>query len=379
MPLSVGIPKEIKPLEKRVGMNPEGVAKLVQSGIPVVVQSQAGSLSGFKDDDYQKGGAYIAADLTELYGRAEFIQKVKEPQPEEYSLLQKKHVLFCFLHLASPEHCDLVRHLVKTGLTAIGFETIKKDSRLPILHPMSEIAGGLAALYAAYLRSVIPADFRPGSLFQDSGFRRNDKEDGILSQLEIIAQNYPRHSLNKSGTGLDNRQDLSPLGSVIIFGAGIAGMQAYKLSAGIANSVCLVEQNLLRLEALKKRGIACVSPQTLTRKQLEDADVLIGCAHSPGQRAAQVMTKEMLRDSSRIKKKSSWMLPSIKAVIFPIPIPQLIRIRLIRMSLEISVLMWPIFHRSAAGVPRMKFPRQPWITRTLCPWILKKLFLIIRN
>ena len=126
--LSVGIPKEIKPLEKRVGLIPSAVSAFCKQGIFVRVQAGAGDASGYSDDDYQRAGAQIAATAEEVY-QADFIQKVKEPQAAEFPFLRRDQILFCFLHLASPENAGLVRALTESGAGAIAYEGVEKDNR----------------------------------------------------------------------------------------------------------------------------------------------------------------------------------------------------------------------------------------------------------
>ena len=150
----MGVPKEIKPLEKRVGLTPAAVKKLTGRGIRVLIETNAGLLSGFTDSQYRQAGAEIAANGESVYSRAGLIQKVKEPLAPEFKALGGQ-ILFCFLHLASPENSKLREALLKSGCTAIGFETVEKDGRLPILAPMSRIAGALAAAYGAYFQETL--------------------------------------------------------------------------------------------------------------------------------------------------------------------------------------------------------------------------------
>ena len=145
----VGVPKEIKNNEFRVALTPAGVHELVTRGHEVLVQSSAGEGSGFRDDDYQKAGATIAATAEEIWSKAELLCKVKEPIAMEYPLMRKGQVLFTYLHLAASRECTDA--LIESGTTAIAYETVQLANRsLPLLQPMSEVAGRLSAQIGAY-------------------------------------------------------------------------------------------------------------------------------------------------------------------------------------------------------------------------------------
>lgn len=298
--LTVGIPSEIKPLEKRVGLVPSAVSALTRLGISVAVQKGAGLGSGFSDEDYVKARARILEDAQSIYQTAGLIQKVKEPLPAEFPLLRSGQILFCFLHLASPENSELVKALVTSGVTAIGYETLEVKGRLPLLMPMSEIAGALSSAYAAYFHSLDLISKGIKALPQD-----------FLSQLEKIAASYP------------NLVSSAKIGNVVIFGGGIAGEKAMEVALKLKASVTVIEKSLTRREEIKekiKRGLApCLSgrqaelqgawphqvlaPDELTETILVDADILIGCVHSKGARAIQVLTPELLKKISAKKKK----------------------------------------------------------------------------
>ena len=141
--MKIAIPREIKPLEGRVALSPEACSDLVHAGHEVIVEHNAGRLSGYLDDQYVAAGASIAADATTAYAQGELIVKVKEPVAGDLALLQQHHLLFCFLHLEAEAH--IAQQLQDIGLTAVGFETVETDNRqLPLLAPMSDIAGRLA-------------------------------------------------------------------------------------------------------------------------------------------------------------------------------------------------------------------------------------------
>src|SRR3990170_6495142 len=142
--MRIGVPREIKVLEGRVGLIPAAVADLVARGHHVAIEAGAGLLSGYSDADFRAAGAEILPDAAAVYGDAELIVKVKEPLASELTLLRREHLLFCFLHLAANPH--LIGALRDIGLTAIAFETVEDSGgRLPLLAPMSDIAGRLAA------------------------------------------------------------------------------------------------------------------------------------------------------------------------------------------------------------------------------------------
>ncbi len=278
--LSIGIPKEIKTLEKRVALTPEAAGILHREGISIFVEKGAGRGSGFPDEDYRQNGAVILPDHAAVFEKSEILQKVKEPLPAEYSLLRSGQVLFCFLHLASPEQSELVRVLTQNKVTAIGYETLEKNGELPLLAPMSEIAGGLAAAY--------------GSFFHSEGIERviSMNRQDLLRNLETIARDYPSLQAIPSKPG-----------RVVIFGGGRAGQKAMEASLGLGKKVIVVEKNEERRQALRARKLFVFSPDESISTILEEADILIGCAHSKGLRAEQVMTAETLKRISASKKK----------------------------------------------------------------------------
>ncbi len=283
--LSVGIPKEIKSREKRVALIPGDVQRLTKNKIPVFVQAGAGLSSGFEDALYASAGAEILPDLPSIYRQADLIQKVKEPLALEYELLRPGQFLFCFLHLASPENCNLVKVLCDKKITALAYETLEKDSKTPILAPMSEIAGALAAAYSAFFSRL--SLVRDGQIIYPVGFQAN---------LETIANLYPRVP------------DFLKSGNVLIYGGGVAGRRAAEFSLAMGGAVTVIEkrpETRQKLEAeLKAFGpVHVLSPDADLREVLADADVLIGAVHSPGKRAHQMLSAEMLKNSSLTKKK----------------------------------------------------------------------------
>lgn len=278
--LSLGVPKEIKTLEKRVAITPEAVGILHKGGISIFVERGAGLASGFSDQAYEQNGATLVADHKALFKKCDIIQKVKEPLAVEYPFLRRDQILFCFLHLASPEQCGLVKALIRSGVTAIGYETLEKNGQLPLLAPMSKIAGGLAGAY--------------GSFFHFQGIERvisTDRKE-LLRGLEAISGQYP------SLQGIQVKP-----GRVVIFGGGSAGQKALEVSLKLGKEVCVIEKNDQRRKALQARQIPVFPPEEAALSLLREADILIGCAHSKASRAVQVITSETLKIASVSKKK----------------------------------------------------------------------------
>lgn len=282
MPLVIGIPKEIKPRERRVGMTPEAVARLSAAGLSVAVQETAGEFSGYTDEAYRSAGARLVPDIETLYATSGLIQKVKEPQPAEFPLLRSNHVLFGFLHLASPENAEVVKALEKSGATAIGFETLEVEGMRPILKPMSEIAGALSAAYASYFISL--------------GWQGlpDISEKSFENDLQSTASLYPEVPSHLK------------LSRVVIWGGGVAGELAMRFALKLGARVTLVEKNPDRAAALKRNGgqnLNIVLPDQIPIEDLEKAEVFIGCVHHTGAKAFHVISPEELSRASSSKKK----------------------------------------------------------------------------
>jgi len=254
----IGVPKEIKTDEYRVAVTPAGAEVLAQSGHRVFVESGAGDGSGYPDARYAEAGAEIAGSADDVWHGAELIVKVKEPQPAEIARILPGHILFTYLHLAaSPE---LTRALLDTGATCVAYETVRDSTgRLPLLMPMSEIAGRLAVQEAAK------------HLEKPMGGR------GVL--LGAVTGVAPGH--------------------VTIIGGGTVGAMAAKVAAGIGASVAILEVSLDRLRHLEEVMppnvmLLHTDPPTL-REQLAEADALIGAVLVPGAKAPRVVKREHLR------------------------------------------------------------------------------------
>ena len=255
--MNIGIPREIKPLEGRVALSPEACGDLVHDGHRVSVEHNAGILSGYSDEQYQASGVTITADAKATYDHAELIVKVKEPVSADLALLREDHLLFCFLHLAvNPE---LARRLQDLGLTAIGFETVETDEgALPLLSPMSDIAGRLAAQLGA------------GLLHRPQGGK------GLLLG------------------GLPGAER----GRVVILGAGNAGGNAAAMAAAMGAEVVVFDLRRERLAAMRNLGnnVSALYPyrEAVTR-EVHIADLLIGAVLNIGQRAPHIVSRDTVR------------------------------------------------------------------------------------
>ena len=254
--MKIGVPKEIKPHEGRVALIPEACAQLRDHGHEVLIQKGAGLASGYPDDAYGDAGATMVGDASQLYSQAELVVKVKEPVAREWPLLRPNQLLFCFLHLAASP--DLSRALCDSGVTAIAFETVAVDGHLPLLAPMSEIAGTLSVQIGAHL------------LHAAQGGR------GLLL----------------GGTAGVSR------GDVVVVGCGSAGMAAAQLAAAMGSRVTAFDLNPSKLQAARALGPNVTSlypyPKTIA-EALRQADLAVGAVLVPGARAPNVLTRAMIR------------------------------------------------------------------------------------
>ena len=255
----VGVPKEIKNNEFRVALTPAGVHELVTRGHEVLVQSSAGEGSGFRDDDYQKAGATIAATAEEIWSKAELLCKVKEPIAMEYPLMRKGQVLFTYLHLAASRECTDA--LIQSGTTAIAYETVQLANRsLPLLQPMSEVAGRLSAQIGAY------------QLMKTNG------------GAGVLMGGVP-------GT---------PRAKVVVIGGGVAGTEAAFVANGMGADVTVIDLSLPRLREIDERFNSQVQTRASTSyeiaEQLKDADLVIGSVLIPGERAPKLVTDKMVSE-----------------------------------------------------------------------------------
>lgn len=253
----IGIPKEVKDHEYRVGATPSTVRAFVMQGHDVIVETKAGHSIGFTDEMYASSGARIAETKEEVY-EAEMIIKVKEPQPTEYPLLREDQVLFCYLHLApDPEQ---TKALVESGCVAIAYETIEDaNGRLPLLTPMSEVAGRISIQAGAT------------ALQMANGGR------GVL---------------------LGGVTGVKP-GKVMIVGGGIVGTEAAKMAIGIGADVTVFDRSISRLRELENifgsRLKTMYSTEEALFQEILDTDLLVGSVLIPGKSAPKVITREMVR------------------------------------------------------------------------------------
>jgi alanine dehydrogenase len=256
--LLIGVPKEIKNNENRVAMTPAGVHELVVRGHQVLIENAAGVGSGFENQDYLEAGAEIVDNATEVWARAEMIVKVKEPIAPEYALMRKGQVLFTYLHLAASKDCTDA--IVKSGTTAIAYETVQLPNRsLPLLQPMSEVAGRLSAQIGAY------------QLMKFNG-----------------------------GTGvLMGGVPGTPRAKVVVIGGGVAGTEAAHVANGMGADVTVIELSIPRLRELDVRFGGQVQTRVSTgyeiAQQLKDADLVIGSVLIPGEKAPKLVTDKMVK------------------------------------------------------------------------------------
>jgi alanine dehydrogenase len=255
--LRIGVANEIKPDEYRVALTPAGARELVDKGHGVLVETTAGEGSAFADADYERNGARIAS-VDEVWNETELLLKVKEPIASEYPRLREGLVLFTYLHIAADE--PLTRALVESGVTAVAYETVEtEDRRLPLLAPMSEIAGRLAAQAgAAFLEK--PAGGR-----------------GLL---------------------LGGVPGVQP-GRVLVIGGGIVGYNAAIIALGLGAQVTILDRSIDRMrhldEILSGRVSLVMSSTLQIESSVQEADLVIGAVLVPGARAPKLVTREMLK------------------------------------------------------------------------------------
>jgi alanine dehydrogenase len=255
--MRIAIPKEIKTLEGRIALIPDAIADLVQHGHEVFVEHHAGMLSGYSDDDIRHAGAQIVPDAKALYDAGEMIVKVKEPQPSELGLLRSDQILFSYLHLAA--EMELMKGLREIGLTAVAFETVQtQDGQLPLLAPMSDIAGRIAVQVGSHL------------LHSPQGGR------GILLGGLPAAER----------------------GKVVILGGGVAGGNAALYAANIGAEVVVFDRNRPKLERMRALGpnVTALYPYAHSLvEHVKQADLLIGAILITGERAPKIVTADMVR------------------------------------------------------------------------------------
>lgn len=260
--MNIGVPREVKPSEYRVALTPVGVRELVEHGHRVLVEASAGEGSSITDDEYRRQGADIVDGPEEVFAGSELILKVKEPQPEEVGLLSAGHILFTYLHLAA--HPVLAGELLERRVTAVAYETVQlPDGSLPLLAPMSEVAGRMATQVGAYF------------LEKAAGGR-----GVLLGGVPGVGQ-----------------------GRVVIIGAGVAGSNAAAVAVGMGAQVTVVDRDLGRLrimDALYRGRVVTLASSRLTiEEQVAGADLVIGSVLVPGASAPKLVSEAMVQEMKR--------------------------------------------------------------------------------
>ena len=256
--MKVGIPKEIKNNENRVGMTPAGVAAMTGRGHEVYVQHTAGDGSGFSDDEYVNAGAKIVPTIEDVYREAEMIVKVKEPIEPEYNLVRKGQLLFTYFHFACEK--ELTDAMLKSGAVCLAYETVQlPNGSLPLLQPMSEVAGRMATLNGAY---------------------------------------YLQKTKGGKGKLISGVPGVSPA-KVLVLGGGVVGEAAARMAAGLGADVTIADISLPRLRQLDIETPANVhtlySSSHNIRQQLPTVDIVIGSVLVPGDKTPHLITRDMLK------------------------------------------------------------------------------------
>jgi alanine dehydrogenase len=257
--MKIGVPKEIKNNESRVGMTPAGVFELIKNNHTVYVQQDAGFGSGFFDTDYAVVGAILVPTAAEVYAQADMIVKVKEPIAEEYPLIKQDQIIFTYFHFASSE--ELTIAMLESKSICIAYETVEEtDGSLPLLTPMSEVAGRMAIQQGAkYLEKPI-------------------KGRGVL---------------------LGGVPGVPP-GKVLVLGAGIVGIQAAKMAAGLGAHVTILDINMKRLryvnDVMPSHVVTEFSSEYNIRRHIKNHDLIIGAVLIPGAKAPKLITRDMLKE-----------------------------------------------------------------------------------
>lgn len=252
----IGVPKEIKEQEYRVALLPSAAYQLIKHGHKVLVGSGAGEGIGFADADYRQAGVEVLDKHEEIFERADMIVKVKEPLPSEYGLLRKGQILFTYLHLAANR--KLTEALMKTGATCIAYETVEVNHRLPLLEPMSEIAGRMSVLVGGYFLA-----------------KHNGGKGVLLGGVPGVLP-----------------------GKVMVIGGGTSGVNAARMATGLGADVTILEVDLERMRFLDitmQTAHTLYSSEASILELLPGVDLLIGAVLVPGARAPKLISREMLR------------------------------------------------------------------------------------
>jgi alanine dehydrogenase len=255
----IGLPKEIKNNENRVALTPGGVAELKKFGHTLYVQASAGAGSGFKDAEYETAGATILSTIEEVYAAADMIVKVKEPIAAEYPLIKEDQLLFTYFHFASSE--ELTQAMIQRKAICLAYETVEKaDRSLPLLIPMSEVAGRMAPQEGA---------------------------------------KYLEKPMQGRGILLGGVPGVKPA-NVLVLGGGVVGTQAARIAAGLGAYVTIMDINLTRLRELDDfmpaNVVTQMSNEYNIREAIKSADLIIGAVLIPGAKAPHLITRGMLKD-----------------------------------------------------------------------------------
>jgi alanine dehydrogenase len=255
----IGVPKEIKSQENRIALVPAGAQQFVEHGHKVLIETQAGVGSGFDDDEYREAGAEIVDTAEEVYSHAQMIMKVKEPIGPEYKLIREGQIVFTYFHFAASR--ELTEAMIKSRCVALAYETVqKKDRSLPLLIPMSEVAGRMAPQEGA---------------------------------------KYLERTQGGRGVLLGGVPGTDPA-DVAVIGGGIVGTNAAKIAAGLGARVTILDTNLYRLryldDVMPKNITTMMSNPYTIRKATLKSDLIIGAVLIPGAKAPSLITREMLKD-----------------------------------------------------------------------------------
>lgn len=255
----IGVPKEIKQSENRVAVTPAGVMEFVKGGHTIYVQSTAGVGSGFSDAEYKAAGAKILPTIEDVYGIAEMIIKVKEPIASEYKLIKKDQLLFTYFHFASYE--PLTKAMIESGAVCLAYETVESSDRsLPLLIPMSEVAGRMAIQEGA---------------------------------------KYLEKPMGGRGILLGGVPGVAPA-KVLVLGGGIVGTQAAKMAAGLGARVSILDISLKRLrylsDVMPANVTTMMSNEYTIRRLIKDHDLIVGGVLVPGAKAPHLITRDMLKE-----------------------------------------------------------------------------------
>lgn len=251
----IGVPKEIKEQEQRVGLLPAAATQLTRRGHSVLVEKNAGLGSGYSDEEYIKAGANIVDATKEVFARAELIVKVKEPLPAEFPFLRQGQILFTYLHLAASK--SLTEALLKSRVTGVAYETIQIENRLPLLEPMSEIAGRMSVVMGAYFLA------------------KHNRGSGVL---------------------LGGVPGVLP-GQVVVLGGGTSGINAARMATGLGADVTILDVDVERLRFLDLTmggTHTLYSSEANLHELMPATDLLIGAVLLPGAKAPKLITREML-------------------------------------------------------------------------------------